>query len=147
MMTNRKVFCSTKCGHLATCQRDQCKAFSQDLYNYNFHQLPRIQEYSTKQSLNSNYYQQQIFTSQQRERERESYHYALEVDNCLVSPLIMVKNSMCKLRYIMPCIAFTRNIKLSVLVFWKSLQPIHQKHIIICSCYSIPAGIIIRCFI
>ena len=81
------------------------------------------------------------------ERERERYNDSFEVDNGLVSFLIMVEDSMCKLRNIMPSIAFSRNIKVAVLVFRKSLKPIQQKHIIIWCSSSIPVLIIIRCWI
>ena len=81
----------------------------------------------------------------EREREREKYNDPFEVDNGLVSLLITEENGMCKLRNIMPGIAFSSNIKITILVFRKSFQPIQQKHIIISCSSSIPTSIIILC--
>ena len=81
----------------------------------------------------------------EREREREKYNDPFEVDNGLVSFLIMEENGMSKLRNIMPGIAFSSNIKITILVLRKSFQPIQQKHIIISSSSSIPTRTIIQC--
>lgn len=66
-------------------------------------------------SLNFVQYDAQI------EREREStYNDSFEVDESLVSGLVVRENSMSKLRYIMASITFTRNVKFSSFVFRKS---------------------------
>ena len=79
------------------------------------------------------------------ERERETYNDPFEVDNGLVSFLIMEENGMCKLRNIMPGIAFSSNIKFTILILRKSFQPIQQKHIIISCSSSITTRTIILC--
>ena len=120
---------------------------------YFFIHLVRMQFLLNTFSVTSNYFSWTFqfvcvcVWEREREREREKYNDPFEVDNGLVSFLIMVEDGMCKLRNIMPSIAFSRNIKVVVFVFRKSLKPIQQKHIIIWCSSSIPVLIIIRCWI
>jgi len=76
-----------------------------------------------------------------------SYQDSFEVDDCFICPFVMIKNGVCKLRHIMPSIALSSNKKISVFILRKSLQPIHQEQIIICSCFLISIGTIICWFV
>ena len=77
-------------------------------------------------------------------RVASTYQDSFEVDDCLVCLFVMVKNCVCKLRDIMTSIALPSNVEIPGLIFRKPFQPIHQEQIIICSCFLIPIGLIIR---
>lgn len=77
---------------------------------------------------------------------RETYNDPLEIDKGFVGLLVVVENSMCKLRYIMSGVALAGDIKFSIFILRKSLQPIQQENIIIwCGSLITILTIIWRC--
>lgn len=64
----------------------------------------------------------------------ETHCNSSQIDYSLVGVLVVVKNCLCKLRYVMSRIALSSYEKISSFVVGESLQPINKK------CIGIPCG-------
>lgn len=79
-----------------------------------------------------------------------TYNDPFEIDDSLVGLDIVIQNRVCQLRYIVSCIALTRNVEFPLFILWKSLKPVQQENIVVvrrssvATCHEITGRVRVR---